>query len=74
MGLSAKTTNKLRAESEELGGKVYADGEDSVEEDVTHLEEDDDPLRNAGDLIDENSNSDDSAPVGEVPDEGQENS
>lgn len=62
MGLSERTLNRLRKESEEVGGKVYDDDEDVLEEDVTHFDEDNDPLTNVGDVDDENE-----APVGEVP-------
>lgn len=62
MALSDKTVKKLLAESEETGGRIYEDGQDPHEEDVTHFEEDDDPTTLAGEPVDEDS------PVGEVPD------
>lgn len=55
MAPSERTTNELRTESEEVGGKVYEDNEDALEEDVTHLEEDDDPLTLVGDLDEDGS-------------------
>jgi hypothetical protein len=48
--LSERTLLKLREESEAVGGRVYGDHSDALEEDVTHFEEDDDPLTQAGDF------------------------
>lgn len=62
MGLSDRTLNKLRSDSEAEGGKIYEDEEDVLEDDVTHFEEDDNPSSLVGDVKDED------APVGEVPD------
>lgn len=50
MGLSERTTSKLREEAEEVGGKVYGDDDAPDEMDITRLEEDDDPLTLVGDL------------------------
>lgn len=60
MTFSDRTLKKFRVETEEAGGKIYEDNEDSLEEDVTHFDEDDDPLTNVGDIDDEES------PVGET--------
>jgi hypothetical protein len=60
MTFSDRTLKKFRVESEEAGGIIYEDDEDSHEEDVTHFEEDDDPLTNVGDV------DDDESPVGET--------
>lgn len=60
MTFADSTLKKFRAETEEAGGIIYEDGEDSHEEDVTHFEEDDDPLTNVGDV------DDDESPVGET--------
>ncbi len=68
MGLSERTTTKLREESAEVGGKLYDDDEDALEEDVTHLEEDDDPLTNVGDLDGDGDVDEDDRAIGEVPD------
>lgn len=57
MAPSERTIQKLRTESEEAGGKVYEDNEDALEEDVTHLEEDDDPLTLVGDLDEDDKKS-----------------
>lgn len=57
MALSERTTNKLRAESEEVGGRIYEDGQDPHEEDVTRFEEDDNPLSHSGDPVDEGSDN-----------------
>jgi hypothetical protein len=62
MGLSERTLKRLAKESEEAGGIIYEDGEDSHEEDVTYFDEDDDPLTLVGDVDDK-----DDSPVGEVP-------
>lgn len=74
MPLSDKTIKKLRAESEDSGSKAYEDDEDALEEDVTHLEEDDDPLTLVGDLDGDGDVDEDDKPVGEVPDGEEENS
>lgn len=74
MALSQKTLKKLRDESEKVGGKIYDDDQDPDEEDVTHLEEDDDPLTNVGDLDGDGDVDEDDAPVGEVPNEKEANS
>lgn len=66
MALSERTLKKLRDESAEVGGRIYGDDESALEEDLTHFDEDDDPLTNVGD------SDEDDRPVGEVPDEGQE--
>jgi hypothetical protein len=68
--LSERTLKKLRTESEEVGGKIYDDNEDAEELDLTHFDEDDDPLTNVGDVDgDGDVDEDDRRPVGEVPDE-----
>ena len=71
MSLSERTLKKLRAESEDAGSKIYDDGDDALEEDVTHLEEDDDPLTLVGDLDGDGDVDEDDRPVGQVP-EGKE--
>jgi hypothetical protein len=68
VAFSERTIKKLREASEQAGGKIYEDHEDSAEEDVTHFEEDDDPLTLVGDFNEE----DEDAPVGEVPEETRE--
>lgn len=51
MSLSERTISKLKSESAEAGGSVYENDDDApLEEDITRLEEDDDPLTNVGDL------------------------
>lgn len=65
MGLSERTTSKLREEAEAFGSRSYGDSDDALEEDVTHHDEDDDPLTLVGDFVDD----EDGGPVGEVPDE-----
>jgi hypothetical protein len=50
MAPSERTIKKLRSESEEVGGKIYGDDDAPDEDDITRLEEDDDPLTNIGDL------------------------
>lgn len=71
MALSERTLKKLRDESVEVGGKVYGDDDVPDEQDVTHLDEDDDPLSNAGDPVEDDDND---TPVGEVPNDEEENS
>jgi hypothetical protein len=82
MGLSDRTVQKLRDEALDVGGKVYEEDDDLEEADVTHFDEDDDPLTNVGD-VDEPGSGDEIArpvdwdidanrPVGEVPDEVKE--
>lgn len=60
MTFSDRTLKKFRVESEETGGKIYEDDEDVSDEDITHFDEDDDPLTNVGDV------DDDESPVGET--------
>lgn len=50
MGLAKSTIVRLRSASQREGGKIYDEDEDVLEEDITHHEEDDDPLTNVGDL------------------------
>lgn len=61
MGLSDRTVQKLKAETENTGGKVYEEDDDISDEEITHFEEDSDPQTLAGD---------ENAPVGEVPEGG----
>lgn len=53
MGLSEKTTDKLRDESKELGGTVYEDEQSPNQEDITTFAEDDDPLSQVGDFVED---------------------
>ena len=53
MSLSDKTVEKMRTESVEVGGYVYDESETPVEADVTHFEEDDDPLTLVGEFVED---------------------
>lgn len=53
MALSEATLNKLREESESLGGRVYDDTDAPDDVDVTSFGEDDNPLKLAGDPVDD---------------------
>lgn len=53
MGLSEKTTDKLREESKELGSTVYEDEQSPNQEDITTFAEDDDPLSLVGDFVED---------------------
>lgn len=64
MALVESTVNKLRDESLDVGGVVLDDGDDAPELDVTHFEEDDDPLTLVGDFVDD----DEDGPVGQTED------
>lgn len=75
MGLSDRTVQKLKAETEETGGKVYEEDDDISDEEITHFPEDSDPATLAGDPVEEDSpvdwDIDANRPVGEVPEGGQ---
>ena len=57
MALSKATLARLRSSSEREGGKIYQEDEDAQELDLTHFDEDDDPLSNVGDVEDDEDQS-----------------
>lgn len=57
MALAKATLARLRSSSEREGGKIYEDGEEAQEIDLTHFDEDDDPLSNVGDVEDDEDQS-----------------
>lgn len=57
MALSKSTLVRLRSASEREGGKIYQENEDAQEVDLTHFDEDDDPLSNVGDVEDDEDQS-----------------
>ena len=57
MALSKATLARLRSSSEREGGKIYQEDEDAQEVDLTHFDEDDDPLKNVGDVEDDEDQS-----------------
>lgn len=57
MALAKSTIVRLRSASKREGGKIYEESEDALDEDVTHFDEDDDPLNNVGDVEDEEGDS-----------------
>lgn len=65
MGLSDRTLQKLKADTEAAGGKIYEEDDDISEDEITHFQEDSDPPTHAGEPVE------DDAPVGEVPEGGK---
>lgn len=57
MALAKSTIVRLRSASKREGGKIYEESEDALDEDVTHFDEDDDPLSNVGDVEDKEGDS-----------------